>query len=120
MASTTTIINVPSNVGGITKGLDYQTYVGLRPLLHVRRFNCLRATSIKSNDVPQFVVRAGETHNRPFKKLGLSDAECEAAVVAGNVPVAPPVPPKPTAPAGTSVVLTLVSNYSAEFCVLTL
>ena len=44
-----------------------------------------------------------------MKKLGRSDAECEAAVVAGNVPEAPPVPPKPASPAGTPVVPLLVS-----------
>ncbi|GFS40112.1 aldolase superfamily protein [Actinidia rufa] len=44
------------------------------------------------------------------KKMGLSDAECEAAVVAGNVPKAPPVPPMPVAPAGTPVVPTLPLN----------
>lgn len=105
MASTTTIINV-----GAVKGLDCQTYVGLRgrPLVNVRSFNCV-GTSVKANPNRRFVVRASEAHNGPFKKLGLSDAECEAAVVAGNVPEAPPVPPKPAAPAGTPVVPTLVS-----------
>ncbi|KAL0326163.1 UNVERIFIED_CONTAM: Delta-aminolevulinic acid dehydratase 1, chloroplastic [Sesamum radiatum] len=53
-------------------------------------------------------VRAGETReNGPLKKMGMSDAECEAAVVAGNIPEAPPVPPKPAAPAGTPVVSSL-------------
>lgn len=41
-----------------------------------------------------------------------SDEECEAAVVAGNVPEAPPVPPTPAAPTGTPVVTPLVSSCS--------
>ena len=51
------------------------------------------------------MVKASET----VKKFGLSDAECEAAVVAGKIPEAPPVPPKPAAPAGTPLVPALVS-----------
>lgn len=54
----------------------------------------------------------GSGSSGPVKKLGMTDAECEAAVVAGNVPEAPPVPPKPAAPAGTPVVSSLVSVLS--------
>ncbi|KAF4347159.1 hypothetical protein F8388_014352 [Cannabis sativa] len=107
MASSTAILNVPTSVGAI-KGLDCQSYVGLRPLVvSVRSFD---SVAIKSKTSRRFVVRASETHSGPFKKLGLSDAECEAAVVSGNVPEAPPVPPKPAAPAGTPVVSTLPIN----------
>lgn len=55
-------------------------------------------------------VRASNTNdNVPMKKMGMSDEECEAAVVAGNIPEAPPAPSKPAAPAGTPVVPSLVS-----------
>lgn len=104
MAST--IINAPSAM----KGLDCQIYVGLRPSsVSAKSFNCVRTSSTKANPGRRLTVRASQSHSGPFEKLGLSDAECEAAVVAGNVPVAPPVPPKPKAPAGTPVVPTLVS-----------
>lgn len=63
------------------------------------------ATSQRRN----LVIRASESGNGHAKKLGMSDAECEAAVAAGNVPDAPPVPPKPAAPAGTPIVQPLVS-----------
>ncbi|KAM7256805.1 hypothetical protein ACFE04_012546 [Oxalis oulophora] len=56
-----------------------------------------------------FLVKAAsQSHNGvPATKLGLTNAECEAAIVAGNVPDAPPPPPKPAAPAGTPVVPSL-------------
>lgn len=107
MAST--IINLPSNVAAM-KGLDCQSYAGLRPLASPKALNCIVRSSAKSNPTRLLVVRASEAHNGPLQKLGLSDAECEAAVVAGKVPEAPPVPPKPKAPAGTPVVPTLVSE----------
>ncbi|KAK1548830.1 hypothetical protein Q3G72_007343 [Acer saccharum] len=83
--------------------LTCQKYVGLKPStasVNSSRFSCRRltTTTVKSQGV--FVVKASET----VKKLGLSDAECEAAVVAGKIPEAPPVPPKPAAPAGTPLV----------------
>ncbi|KAF3446995.1 hypothetical protein FNV43_RR12175 [Rhamnella rubrinervis] len=106
MAST--IVNVPSNVGAV-KGLDCQSFVGLRPLTNVRSLNCVR-TSIKASPPRRFAVRASEQRDAPARKLGMSDAECEAAVVAGNVPDAPPVPPKAAAPAGTPVVPSLPLN----------
>ncbi|KAI9156540.1 hypothetical protein LWI28_008314 [Acer negundo] len=88
--------------------LTCQNYVGLKPStasVNSSRFNCrpLTTTTVKSQGV--FVVKASET----VKKLGLSDAECEAAVFAGKIPEAPPVPPKPAAPAGTPLVPALVS-----------
>lgn len=56
------------------------------------------------------VVKASESKNEwPIKKTQMSDAECEAAVVAGNAPFAPPVPPVPASPSGTPVVSPLVS-----------
>ncbi|KAI4320536.1 hypothetical protein MLD38_034005 [Melastoma candidum] len=53
------------------------------------------------------ILVAGDKSYESIKKLGLSDAECEAAVVAGNAAEAPPVPPKPVAPVGTPVVSSL-------------
>lgn len=102
-----TIVTAPSNVGA-AKGLDCQSFVGLRPFTSVRRLDCVR-TSIKASS-RRLVVRASEPSDGFPRKLGMSDAECEAAVVAGNVPEAPPVPPKAAAPAGTPVVPSLVSQ----------
>lgn len=57
------------------------------------------------------VVKASQSGNEwPIKKTQMSDAECEAAVVAGNAPLAPPVPPVPTSPSGTPVVSPLPLN----------
>ncbi|KAL6497252.1 Delta-aminolevulinic acid dehydratase 1, chloroplastic [Orobanche gracilis] len=66
---------------------------------------CLRPRSVKM--APRMLtVRAGEIRDggRTIKKTGRRDEECEAAVVAGNIPEAPPVPRKPAAPDGTPVV----------------
>lgn len=97
MAST--IVNA-----GPIQGLDY---VGLRPAKPLK----LNSGRIQIKTRPQrlFTVRASEGDG-PIGKTRLSDAECEAAVVAGNVPHAPPAPPKPAAPAGTPVVPLLVSS----------
>ncbi|KAH7575976.1 hypothetical protein JRO89_XS02G0266700 [Xanthoceras sorbifolium] len=93
--------------------LVFQNYVGLKQQSSSAaslnsRFNCrVRATTTTVKSLQRrrclFVVKASET----AKKLGLTDAECEAAVVAGNIPEAPPVPPKPAAPAGTPLVPSL-------------
>ncbi|KAJ0085802.1 hypothetical protein Patl1_08334 [Pistacia atlantica] len=93
------------------KSLDGQNYVGLKPSANLRfKFSCVKTTVKARESQRLFIVRAGETRDGQIKKLGLSDAECEAAVVAGNAPEAPPVPPKPAAPAGTPVVPSLPLN----------
>jgi len=97
------IVNVPFQA---MKGVDCH-YVGLKPSTS-SKFSCVK-TAIRVRSPRLFVVRASEKHDGPIKKLGLSEAECEAAVVAGNVPEAPPMPPKPAAPAGTPVVPSYVS-----------
>lgn len=88
------------------KQLECQKYVGLRPSVTLR-FNCVKTKTVMAR---RLVVTASKSHDGASKKLGISDAECEAAVVAGNIPEAPPVPPKPAAPAGTPVVPSLVSE----------
>ncbi|KAL7246250.1 hypothetical protein ACSBR2_001384 [Camellia fascicularis] len=105
MAST--VVNFSCNVGSF-KGLDcaYYVYVGLKPSVN-QNFVCVRPLN-KACTRRLFVVRASETREGPMKKMGLSDEECEAAVVAGNVPEAPLVPPMPAAPVGTPVVSSLV------------
>ncbi|KAH9691220.1 Delta-aminolevulinic acid dehydratase 1 [Citrus sinensis] len=85
------------------KQLECQKYVGLRPSVTLR-FNCVKTKTVMAR---RLVVTASKSHDGASKKLGISDAECEAAVVAGNIPEAPPVPPKPAAPAGTPVVPSL-------------
>lgn len=78
-------------------------YSGLKPsspaLVSVKFLQRPRSRSL-------LLVKASES----AKKLGLTDAECEAAVVAGKIPEAPPVPPKPAAPAGTPLISHLVSE----------
>lgn len=106
MAST--VLNSPCTVGAAK--FDYvglkQTAVGNHKFLYSRP----SSASVKQRRSTNFTIRASEKHHDgPIKKLGLSDAECEAAVVAGNVPEAPPIPPKPAAPSGTPVVPSLVS-----------
>lgn len=104
MAST--VLNAPNCVRTIN-GLDCGSYVGLKPSPN-SNFLCVR-TPANVRSPRLFVVRASDERDAHMKKLGRSDAECEAAVVAGNVPEAPPVPPKPAAPAGTPVAPLLVS-----------
>ena len=99
MAST--IVNAPCTVPSI-KGFDSQNYVGLRPISSVK-FNSGR-TSVSGRSQRLFVMRASERHNGHVTKIEMSIEECEAAVVAGNVPDAPPVPPRPAAPVGTPVI----------------
>ncbi|KAK4276724.1 hypothetical protein QN277_014840 [Acacia crassicarpa] len=104
MAST--MANAPITVRPV-KDLGCQNYVGLKAPTNFK-LNIGR-TAKKSQPSRLFVVRSSERQNvsGTTKKLGLSDAECEAAVVEGNVPEAPPVPPKPASPAGTPVVPSL-------------
>ncbi|CAL5333244.1 unnamed protein product [Camellia sinensis] len=104
MAST--VVNFSCNVGSF-KGLDcaYYVYVGLKPSVN-QNFVCVRPLN-KACTRRMLVVRARETREGPMKKMGLSDEECEAAVVAGNVHEAPLVPPMPAAPVGTPVVSSL-------------
>ncbi|XP_057974006.1 delta-aminolevulinic acid dehydratase, chloroplastic-like isoform X4 [Malania oleifera] len=101
------MISLTCNIGAI-KGLDCQSYVGLKPF-KIQNPNCVE-TVIKPSFRRMFVVRASESRDRSMKKMGLSDQECEAAVVAGNVPEAPPAPPRAAAPAGTPVVPSLPLN----------
>ncbi|CAA0809954.1 Delta-aminolevulinic acid dehydratase 1-chloroplastic [Striga hermonthica] len=88
------------------KAVKYD-YVSLKPLKVDRNNNihCARPRSTKTTRRRAVTIRAGE--NGPIKKMGMSDVECEAAVVAGNIPEAPPVPPKPSPPAGTPAVTPL-------------
>ncbi|PKI66885.1 hypothetical protein CRG98_012751 [Punica granatum] len=88
------------------EGADCQNYVGLRPNTGLK-FNASVTVKTAMNARRLFAVRASEKRDESIKKLGMTDAECEAAVVAGNAPDAPPVPPKPASPAGTPVVSSL-------------
>lgn len=87
-------------------------YVGLKPLKMHQNTLCVRPQSIRF--APKVLtIRAGESRDDGghIKKTGKSNEECEAAVVAGNIPEAPPAPQKPAAPSGTPVVPSLVSKY---------
>ncbi|KAG5549352.1 hypothetical protein RHGRI_014637 [Rhododendron griersonianum] len=101
------VVNFPCNIGAI-KGLDCATFAGFKPSVN-QSFVCVRPVD-KACNRRLFTVRASEKHDIPFKKTGLSDEECEAAVVAGNAPEAPPPPPRPAAPAGTPVVSSIPLN----------
>lgn len=101
------VVNFPCNIGAI-KGLDCVTYAGFKPSVN-QHFVCVRPVD-KACNRRLFTVRASEKHDTPIKKTGLSEEECEAAVVAGNAPEAPPPPPRPAAPAGTPVVSSIVST----------
>ncbi|KAJ0827311.1 putative porphobilinogen synthase [Helianthus annuus] len=86
MAST--IVNMPLNVGTI-KGLDCLSH---------GKFNANALPirpSVSSLPHRRMLVVKASTNDGPIKKLGMSDAECEAAVVAGNIPEAPRCPPFP-------------------------
>ncbi len=100
-------LNAPCNVGAI-KHFDCKNYVGLRASSN-QKLDCV-GHAIKAPTRRRFIVRASERRDESLKKMGLSDQECEAAVVAGNVPEAPPVQPKPAAPAGTPSVSSLPLN----------
>lgn len=97
------MMNAPCSVRS-AKGIDCHNLSGLKPKTSLR-FNSVR-TAVNPRRL--LVVRASEKNKESIKKLGMTDAECEAAVVAGNVPEAPPVLPKPASPAGTPVVSSLV------------
>ncbi|TQE10996.1 hypothetical protein C1H46_003411 [Malus baccata] len=93
MAST--IVNV-----GPIQGLD-----GLRPAKPLK-LNSGRIQIKTTRPQRLSTIRASDSDGS-LGKTRLSDAECEAAVVAGNAPQAPPAPPKPAAPSGTPVVSSL-------------
>lgn len=92
------------NVGTI-KGLDCLSHGKFNP-------NALPTRpSVCSMSHRRMLVVKASANDGPIKKLGMSDAECEAAVVAGNVPEAPPVPPVPASPAGTPVNASIVCVF---------
>lgn len=78
-------------------------YVGLRPLKMHQTILSVRPHSVKIAPRMLAVKANAAQDDGRVKKMGKSDEECEAAVVAGNIPEAPPVPPKPAAPVGTPV-----------------
>ncbi|XP_068643060.1 delta-aminolevulinic acid dehydratase, chloroplastic [Aristolochia californica] len=85
------------------KNLDGPSQVGLK-FLAKKKF----LSVIKSKKPRIAVIRASEKGDAHVQSSGLSIEECEAAVVDGNPPEAPPVPPKAAAPAGTPVVPSLL------------
>lgn len=102
MAST--LLNSTCN-GGAAK-FDY---VGLKPAAATTYPTFLPARPSYRARRPS--IRACEKHHGgSVQKVGLTDAECEALVVAGKAPEAPPAPPRPAAPLGTPVVRPLVSS----------
>ncbi|CAN1240378.1 Delta-aminolevulinic acid dehydratase 1, chloroplastic [Linum grandiflorum] len=100
MAST--ILHAPSVIP-VVKRLDCNCY---KPTLGSLRFAISNNKSIAVSHPTKRQFTAYATSDIPVK-TGLSDAECEAAVAAGKVPDAPPVPPMASAPAGTPLVNTL-------------
>ncbi|XP_043715835.1 delta-aminolevulinic acid dehydratase, chloroplastic-like [Telopea speciosissima] len=90
-----------SNVLAI-RPLDGRIFIGLKPSTNAKFIIAERP--IKKRNRPLLVIRASEDRGRSPEKLGLSDEECEAAVVSGNILEAPPVPPKAATPPGTPLV----------------
>ncbi|GKV37711.1 hypothetical protein SLEP1_g45706 [Rubroshorea leprosula] len=86
------------------KGFDIQNHVG------VRSTSTLRFNAGEGLRRRPFVVRASESRDGHVKKMGMSVAQCEAAVVSGNVHEAPPVPPTPAVPTGTPGIQPLQLN----------
>jgi len=109
--ATTPIFNASCSFPS-TRGIDCKSYIGLRS--NVSKVS-VASSRIATSQRRNLVVRASESGNGHAKKLGMSDAECEAAVAAGNVPEAPPVPPKPAAPVGTPIIKPLVSIQVSYF-----
>lgn len=79
------------------------SYAGLRPAQNVRFSNVRSVTQMLPS---RLVVRAsGEQEvKRSLQKSGKSIEQCEADVVAGNPPEAPPARKKPDGPAGTPTI----------------
>ncbi|RZC69938.1 hypothetical protein C5167_033073 [Papaver somniferum] len=113
MASTMMAVS-PSNFATIRE-LKGQSHTGLKMNARTNQvyFNTGRVIKIQSSS--RFIIKVSNEKEASLKKLGLTDAECEAAVVAGNAPDAPPVPPKPAAPAGTPLVSLLSPVLRASF-----
>ncbi|XP_057549080.1 delta-aminolevulinic acid dehydratase, chloroplastic [Amaranthus tricolor] len=107
MASTFVSNNIPCNVGSIKGFNNSQKFVGFgSSLVFGNRKICLKNWGNSGFVSPsQLVVKASEKReNLIQEKKGLSIEECEAAVVSGNAPSAPPVSPKPRAPANTPLI----------------
>ncbi|KAM3322799.1 delta-aminolevulinic acid dehydratase, chloroplastic [Capsicum chacoense] len=105
MASTA-MLNSPCNIGAVKFEIKLKRLPNLlcaRPSVKLNRRRMSTIRAIKEG-------HDNESGSTPLKKMGLTDEECEAAVVAGNVPEAPPVPPKPAAPDGTPIVSSLPIN----------
>ena len=91
------------NVVGI-KSLkpDFQTPASIGGLIkQKRRVVLVKAAAAESESGNEWAI----------KKTQMSDAQCEAAVVAGNAPPAPPAPPLPASPPGTPLVSPLVTLF---------
>ncbi|KAL5713592.1 porphobilinogen synthase [Ranunculus cassubicifolius] len=104
MACTTIVSNVQT-----IRRLDCPSYAGLRSKSSVR------LTNVDYNKVAlrcRMVVRAsGEQEIKgTAQKSGKSIEQCEADVVAGNAPEAPPARRKPVAPDGTPVIPSVIMD----------
>ncbi|KAL6512011.1 Delta-aminolevulinic acid dehydratase 1, chloroplastic [Orobanche gracilis] len=92
---------------GSVKVSELNHVFGLKPLKVHPINNTLRLRLRSIKIAPRMLtVRAVEIRDggRTINKTRMRDEECEAAVVAGNIPEAPPVPRKPAAPYGTPFV----------------
>ncbi|KAI3884423.1 hypothetical protein MKX03_034763 [Papaver bracteatum] len=108
MASTMMAVS-PSNFATIRE-LKGQSHTGLKMNARANQVYFNTGRGIKIQSPSRCIIKASNEKEASLKKLGLTDAECEAAVVAGNAPDAPPVPPKPAAPSGTPLVSLLPLN----------
>ncbi|KAI3834051.1 hypothetical protein MKX03_033013 [Papaver bracteatum] len=108
MASTMISVS-PSNFATIRE-LKAQTHAGLKLNGRTNQVYFNTGGMIKVRSSSRLIIKASNEKESSLKKLGLTDEECEAAVVAGNAPEAPLVPPKPAAPAGTPLASLLPLN----------
>ncbi|KAF6161851.1 hypothetical protein GIB67_026653, partial [Kingdonia uniflora] len=107
MACTT--ISIPLSNVRVIRQFDCQNYLCLKPTTSQRFVSV--SNGCKLGWRRGLSVRAmGDGQEAKLKKLGLSDEECEASVVAGNIPETPPVPPVAASPAGTPVDSSLPLN----------
>lgn len=97
-------ISISSGNAISLRKLDTQNYVGLKPFTNRKFVHAARPVKLQQ---PFSVIRANDEHEASVKNKGMSIEECEAAVVAGNVPEAPPARPRPASPPGTPLVTSL-------------
>nr|DAD35153.1 TPA_asm: hypothetical protein HUJ06_005793 [Nelumbo nucifera] len=97
-------ISISSSNVPASKHLDGKKHVGLRSSATNVKFVINAGHAIKTPSSRFFLVIKASNEQETSKRSGLSIGDCGSAVVAGIIPEALPVPPKPAAPVGTPLV----------------